>query len=211
SSRPDLGRNRGSSEPRHQGFEVTVARLVRHRTACADQPRVAHFGDRVPLAGERVRWSGASDPATARRRRRRPLLAPAGCSRSLAHSRVAGCGASGHGARRWGRLSGQTLWFTVRGRAADHWNTLVRTVVLWAPEARLGGWRWSSLVARQDAARSTRESLRRKDWSRTLIRCMRSATRADRSSGARRARAGGWSRPLMMMAGSRAAPWSARD
>ena len=42
-----------------------------------------------------------------------------------------GEGASGHGARRWGRLSGQALWFTLRGRAADHWNTLVRTVVLW--------------------------------------------------------------------------------
>jgi hypothetical protein len=51
-----------------------VARLVRHRTACADQPRVAHFGDRVPLAGERIRWSGAGDPATTRRRRRRPDL-----------------------------------------------------------------------------------------------------------------------------------------
>ena len=52
------------------------------RTACADQPRVAHFGDRVPHAGERVRWSGAGDAPTARRRRRRPLLSPAGCSGS---------------------------------------------------------------------------------------------------------------------------------
>ena len=78
-------------------LKSTVARLVRHRAASQDQPRVAHAGDRIPLAGERVRRSGASDAPATRTGRRRPVTSARetkSCSQSssryLTHSRVAG-------------------------------------------------------------------------------------------------------------------------
>ncbi len=51
----------------------------------------------------------------------------------------------------------------------------------------------------------------RNGWSRISIRCMPSGNPARHSSGVRRARAGGWSRPPMPTAASPAAPWNVRD
>ena len=63
---------------------------------------------------------------------------------------------------------------------------------------------------RSAAARSTPASLPKKGWSRTSTRCTHSARRAKRSSRARLARAGAWSRPPTTTAAFRAGRWNVR-
>jgi len=82
--------------------------------------------------------------------------------------------------RRYKSLSGS--------RPRDHRLSLVGAAVLRSEGSRQGGRQWLVLP---DDVQSTPASPRKKDWSRTTTRCMRSARRARRSSEVRRVKVGG--------------------
>src|SRR5208282_1386520 len=72
------------------------------------------------------------------------------------------------------------------GSPDDHRRPLVGTAVLRPEASSQGGGQW--LTHRSDVVQFIPASPLKKDWTKITTRCMRSAKRAKRSSGARRAK-----------------------
>src|ERR1039457_5457799 len=106
---------------------------------------------------------------------------------------------SGKRSRKGILFPGQALPFALGSRATDHRNSMVGAVVLRPEAIARREPRWNTLSREHGVAQYTLAKAPKRGWSRTSIRCTRSARRVRRSSRAKRARAGGWSRPLMMM------------
>src|SRR6266478_3498008 len=189
-----------SVKGQYRGPSQALEDLVWQGAVSPYRPVPCDSGDRLPPPGKGFRRSQAVDPTPAlsgrRRDRGRELeeepVGSKGGTGNNSGPRMAREHAPGHGAERRSVLQGQALPFTLRDRARNHRQSLVRTAILRATIACDGEQPWNALNHQFDAARSTPANLPKKDWSRTSTRCTRSARLAKRSSKARPVQDGAW-------------------